>query len=339
MKIRCKLSGVNFEVQNFANTQIQGIHPLFSCDILTHMTFLPDWRAGRLTEDECRVLFCSMLYQTELVDFRTTPVPKFSTIQNNMEHLFQVLTWLPALTNVRKTLPSYVITHTTRHLANISVILNSWDTEKLNWREGYAREHARARAAQKEDALLHLIRDSSKKTRDYATQLGKWALEASDAPTVIRDSWLKLFQLKGLEVYGAKTAELSELLDWMVTRLQHGTSQAHTVLKHLRYLVAESQRADFGIGIDQDNPYIILEDTVESQNRQRIAASAPLEMPVKENYDTQLAYLRAKAAYNIAASEKAKQEQALAKLQKDNALDYPELEEDDDISNLGVDNV
>jgi hypothetical protein len=135
--------------------------------------------------------------------------------------------------------------------------------------------------------------------------------------------------LKGVNIYSAKTVDLEELVEHMTEHLEHGSIYATATLKHCRMLLEKNKTGlNFGLGIDVDHPFTIIEDSLEAHNKRLTAASAPAEEPLLHNYPTKLAFLRAKAAWNVAQSLKQQAEEFEASVDAvmtaDEALDREE---------------
>lgn len=316
MRVYCKYSGTEFAVDTFTQKMhVEGIHPIFFTPLKALLNRAGDWAAGRLNEKESKLLFLALFHNTELVDFRTTAHPEHRIVQLNMEVLLKFINWHTNISSPQLKLPRFVITPDTASLNNCRHWLEAWNDCRKNWENNYQIYTARKRVADKEAALERLIKSATRNPESYAGTLAAWAMEAGNVPKFLREYWTDLFKLKGIAVYSARGADLEELVEHMEEHLEvhTGTIYAHAVLRHIRILLAKNRAGiNFGLGMPdeelekldllemQNNPFKIVEDDVETYNREVAASTAPLREPVKQDYPNLVAFLRAKAAWILA---------------------------------------
>lgn len=348
MKVYCKKSGTNFLAEGFSHKmEIAGEHPIFSAPVKTLLNSRQNWYLGKLDERESKLLFLALMNSTGLVKFDVPAKPAASVIQSNMELLFNFIVWYNDIQLAQLKLPKFVINANTCTLSNVNTWLKVWQACRDDWKEGYASSTKRERLAQKEATLYKLIHSSLKKSDEYAGRLAAWAMDASDAPMNIREYWTELFKLKGLEVYNAHTASLEEMLDHMEDNLPIYDSSiyANSVLTHIRKIVYRNRAGlNFGLGMPTDellstdfekmerDPFRIVEDEIEEQNKADIALTAPEIEPIKSAYPSLLAFLRAKAAWTVSQATKNKAaaiEIAVDKQMKKDGLDIVGEDEED----------
>lgn len=318
MKVYCRYSGIEFIIENFSNISVEGVHPMFNATTKQLLSRTTDWAAGRLNEKERRIMFLSLLNSTELVEFRVAATPNDSIVQLNMEKLIRFAGWQNALTNPAVAFPRFVISHDTRYLENFRYWMDTWFEAKKDFEDGYKSFSDIAKLRNREVALERLIKNAQKTTEDFAGLLAIWAVDASQAPANLKDYWISLFKLKGLQVYNAKTVDLEELVEHMEEYLEHGSIYANATLRHCRTLLAKNRAGlNFGLGIPdeelekldlkkiQESPFIMLEDEVLTYNTKLAAADAPVDEPKENSYPSRLAYLRARASWQLA--QKARQ--------------------------------
>jgi len=313
MRLSCQYSGVEINVPGFASTRLTYVHPIFAAEPQWLLSRMGDWAAMKYNEEESKLLFLSLLHSTDLVEFRVTANPENQTVQLNMEPLARIVAWMMGLSRPQLVLPKFVIQQDNRRLTNVRYWIEKWYDARKEYEDGYAKHLLDVKLRDKESALERLIRDSQKKTDDYAGLLATWALQASNAPKGIYDYWRELFLLKGLKIYSARTVDLQELVDHMEEQLEHGTIFAAATMKHVRTLLAKNKAGlNFGLGIEDtdldeisDSPFKIVEGSIEEHNMQVIAAHAPAEMPLASQFTSRVAYLKAKAAWDLA--ERARQ--------------------------------
>lgn len=313
MRVYCQYSGVEYDLTGFGSTHLTYIHPIFAADSRWLLSRMGSWAAQKFTEEESKLLFLALLHATELVEFRSTANPEVSTVAMNMEPLARIYSWMLGLSRPQLIMPKFVIQHDNRQLKNVKHWIETWFGARKDYEDGYAKFLRDQKLIGKEEALERLIKNAQKTTDDYAGLLCTWALQATDSPKALHEYWRELFCLKGLKVYSARTVDLQELVDHMEEHLEHGSIFAAATLKHLRTLLRKNQAGlNYGLGIsDEDlaeidsSPFTIVEGGVEEHNMQVIAASAPTEEPLKKDFSSLVAYLRAKAAWEL--GQKAKQ--------------------------------
>lgn len=313
MRVYCKYSGIEYEVPNFAKLKLEGVHPLFYATTKQLLSRTTDWAAGRLNEQERRILFLAILHSTDLVEFRATAQPGDNIVQLNMESLIRFVGWQNAVSNPAIAFPRFVISHDTKDLSNFKHWMTAWYDAKKDFEDGYKSYAQGTKLRNREVALERLIKNAQKETSDYSRLLAMWAMDAANVPQSLHEYWTELFQLKGLQIYQARPADLDEVKEHMEEYLEHGSIYANATLRHVRILCAKNKAGlNYGLGIPDeelekldlqsisDSPYTIVEDEVMTYNTKLGAAGAPTEEPNPTAFPSRLAYLRAKAAWTLA---------------------------------------
>lgn len=331
MRVYCRLSGTEFSFPGFGNLQVLDRHPLFFASTKTLIAQAPNWKAGKLSADQSKVLFLALLYNTGLVDFKIVPDPSPSIVVQNMESAFHIAGWKDALPSqtLYERLPRFVINHTTKFLDNIPHWFEEWFKAREDWRDGYKTERMKEKLARREAILYGYIHSPSKNKTSYLRHLSEWTMTAlgKDVNEETQELWKKLFHLDGIEVYKTEYLDdLSDLLDWMNKRLQpyfgDGNLIATKAIRHIRELHFHCKAGfNYGLGMPSDEdekadaasqeyqltpdghrmlPYRFVEDPVERHNKEVIIQNAPLSLPLEKDYPSKLAYLRAKAAWEVA---------------------------------------
>jgi len=354
MQVYCKFSGVSFLAQHFTNKMnIEAVHPIFYAEQRQLLNRARDWAAKRLNDTESKLLFLALLNSTKLVDFHATAKPEPRIVNLNMPTLLAFISWHSDIRSPQLQLPRFVISHDNSSMNNCHILMKAWMECKEEWNSNYASATLRKKLEKKEAGLERFIRSGLKSTEDYAGRLASWALVAANAPTSLHEYWTQLFKLKGIEVFNARTVDLEELVEHMEENLEVGNIFSFSVLKHVRYLLMRNRAGlGFHLGMGEEetekldyealaaNPFTIVEEPIETYNRELIASKAPAKEPVERDYPNKVAYLRAKAAFIIAQKQyeelekKAKKEAAQM---TDDALDVvhdDEIDEDFDVSSF-----
>jgi hypothetical protein len=308
MKVYCQYSAAEYDVTGFGGTKLTYVHPIFAAEPKWLLSRMGHWAAQKFTPEESKLLFLAILHSTELVEFRATAHPENNIVQLNMEPLARIFSWMLGINRVHLVMPKFVIQTDNRRLLNIRHWIETWYDARKQFEDGYSRYLLDRKLADKEQALERLIKNSQRTTEDYAGLLCTWAMQASSAPKGMHEYWRELFCLKGLKIYAAKAIDLQELLDHLEECLEHGSIFAASTLKHIRTLVHKNKAGlNYGLGItDEDlaeiesSPFKIVEGSVEEHNIRVVAASAPEEEPIASKYSSRIAYLRDKAAWELA---------------------------------------
>lgn len=273
---------------------------------------------GRLQPQESRLLFLAILRSSELVEFRTTAVPSEATVAKNMEHLIRFISWATGLSFPERILPRFAITPETADLSNINHWLEAWENARAEFNAGYTPTSQLSNMRNREAALERLIKNSQKKVADYSRILASWAMDAANVPKALQEYWIQLMCLKGVAIYSAKEVDLEELVEHMIDNLDHGSIYSSKTLNLCKELLAKRKQGMLhGLGLEENaDGFTIIEDSIEAHNRRVAASKAPQELPVESNYPSKLAYLRAKAAWDVAQSLKQEDEAAEEDMQR-----------------------
>lgn len=345
MKIHCQYSGVSYDITGFGSTQLTYVHPIFTADARFLLSRMGTWSAQKYTPEESKLLFLGLLHSTTLVEFRHKAEPANTTVQLNMEALARFVSWMCGLSNPHVQFPKFVISRDNRGLLNVRYWIKTWQEAKEAFESGYTTQHVARQLRDKEAALERLIRTAGKSVDDYAGLLATWAMQATSVPTNIQDYWRSLFCLKGIAVYNARTADLEELLDHLEEYLEHGTIFAHQTLAHIRLILKKNKAGlHYGLGMSDEefnlietSPFRIVEGTVEQHNMDVVGASAPADEPRSENYPSRVAYLRAHAAWKLAARARAyaaEFTQQVEEVEKKSQRDSIDAEEDAEYTDM-----
>lgn len=351
MRVICKYSATEFKLPDFRSTLIEGIHPFFFLSTRELLPHVKDWSKQELSETEARVLFLALLasgtteideydergkkrkVRVPLVDFRTSAIPDHETVQKNMERLVKSMIWISNVATALLKLPRFVVSHDTRDLTNVHNWMTAWEDERKAFYESHKSKALAFKLSSLEEQLIRLIKTPHRSTESYAGTLIKWALDASGFPDKLlldretRAIYIKLFKLKGFDVFNADKDDLEDLLEWMETKLPHGTIMAAEVMSHLRKLSeAREKGLNKALGLIGGKTFELMDDPIAQHNMELIASRAPEVFPEAHLYPTRVAYLRARAAWNMAQELKSKfaaeQEEKRKRLQEIESLDF-----------------
>jgi hypothetical protein len=333
----CPISGTNYRTDNFSG-RWKGVvpqqHPIFSAPLDSLLQRSGDLVAGNLSPTENRLLFLALLFNTGQVSLEpgVCAEPSQQTILRNSEALIRFISWYDGVWKSRLFLPAIIIRHESRKIENIQHWLEAWNNAKETWENSKAARKSleahwqeETEQQRKEAALSRLIHSATKNPENYAGRLASWAMIAGKVPPDWREDWTKLFHLKGLDIFQAKNIDLQELVDHMEENLEvyHAPIFSTTVLSHVRRLLRMNS-AGLGTWIETGDstngsgtPWSILDDEVEEHNKTvAISRYAPPEGSPRPSdpgaYPNRLAFLRAKAAWELQEARRVELETSLA---------------------------
>lgn len=311
MKVRCSYSGVEFKAQGFGIFQTKSQHPLLSAPLLDLVRdILPLYYMDKLNEPEIRVLFVAFLKHSELVDFEHHAAPSLRTIHSNMQALVTTLDWSISKASTFS-LPRYRVTKANCTLRNIAQWISSWANARENWLDRQRMSGERTLFIIRQEALEKLIASAYRSPEQYAGRLAKWALEASEAHPDRIEEWTAIFKLREPAVFNADKDEIADLLDWLESKLDAvNNTVAQTAIKHIRTIAWKNDKGilygldDFEeeeytevLDKEKNTPYVML-SRHERMLRLTIEA-APSSVPEAKDYPTKVAYLVAKARWEV----------------------------------------
>lgn len=323
MKILCSKSGIEFTAEHFPGTFFSRelSHPIFSLEQKKLLSYTGKWAAGELTPTDSYLLFLALLNTSEQIQFRTsckrTPLTN-SIVANNMEYLVRTVIKLNAIRTPGTLFPYFAVTAETCTLANVHHWIEVWENCWRDFESGSRRDIIHRELARRETALQRMIKNPHKPIKEYAPQIAEWAATAGSFPTFLIPNpftkekkqitlstyWKEIIirSTRNEYLYTIPDNDLQELLDHCEENIPPGSIYSHALFDSLRN--AQKKKNNFlGLGdMDLRSTYQILEDPkdVESANFKAMIDSAPLEVPRREQYPTQFAYMKAKLRWDLA---------------------------------------
>ncbi len=323
MKILCSKSGIEFTAEHFPGTFFSRelSHPIFSLEQKKLLSYTGKWAGGELTPTDSYLLFLALLNSSEQIQFRTsckrTPLTN-SIVANNMEYLVRTVIKLNAIRTPGTLFPYFAVTAETCTLANVHHWIEVWENCWRDFESGSRRDIIHRELARRETALQRMIKNPHKPIKEYAPQIAEWAATAGSFPTFLIPNpftkekkqitlstyWKEIIirSTRNEYLYTIPDNDLQELLDHCEENIPPGSIYSHALFDSLRN--AQKKKNNFlGLGdMDLRSTYQILEDPkdVESANFKAMIDSAPLEVPRREQYPTQFAYMKAKLRWDLA---------------------------------------
>lgn len=323
MKATCAYSGIQFTCEHFpaSVSSSELVHPIFYLKASKLLSYIPAWADGSLNETDSYLLFLALLNSTEQVDWRTPILRTERTNQLvalNMEKLASLSTSILQVKKRREVLPAFTIAPDSRNLNNVADWLVVWEQALQDYKQGYRATTTLQKIRDAETYLERVIKDSTRDTSSFSKVLANWADLAGNFPRFLTTTpsgtkiplntyWKELIVRSCLAdgIFSISQKDLEELIEHCEQEIPHGSIYARRLMKVLKD-TAKSQRDFFG---DLDTSFTILnpDTSVEDANKVALMASAPSEVPVRGNYPTLAAYLRAKIAYDMVQTYQPKQ--------------------------------
>ncbi len=347
MKIRCRLSGIEFDTSGaFKHIRAVSAHPLMTLSKHDLLPIYDIWKEGNLNREETILLFVALLNSTNLFSFNVPARPAFPLCLLHMEKVAKHVFFMDTIGLPEKVYPGYSINRDNFTLENIFVLLQRWDIAKENWYDKFKNAALREKLEHLEAQLAKSLRSSMKKDPRFLDKLAKWTMDATKAPLDKRKEWISLYKIEGLALFEKGVKEkLVELYEYVDLQLAEGWSQQSGYygklskghLQKLLFLVEkgigysldrrlneDGELEDISIeeAIEQESDGWMLIDEVEESNVKIAASEAPLVEPDKKNFDLntlkgRVAFASSKSAWNAAERLRMEQVERDGKEKKD----------------------
>lgn len=328
--ILCALSGIEFKCEHmhFHSTSRESHHPIFDIPAPKLLKLLDRWLDQDMNNIENYLLYLALWNSTGLIDFRYPAIQTFETasiVARNLVPLAKMVELVinagPSISSEILHLPTFVITPDTASLEDSEEWLRIWRSCYADYQNSYVTATALDKLTRMESILERYIKDKTKDISSYAKQLANWAYDAGrfdihaayvvlneyDKPEVMSSYWKRIIIAcaKSESIWEIPAIDLQDLIEHCEEHIYHGDIFAHTLMSLLR-AGAERRKnfTDFG-SIDLGNGNITFrildaDASVEDANKLACIDSAPKEIPVRGNYPSQIAFLRAKMNYKLA---------------------------------------
>jgi len=320
MKILCALSGVQFTCEHFPASldAREACHPIFYIPQKRLLGYAAKWAAGELTSTDSYLLFLALLNSTDQVEFRV-PAQRTShgdsIIAQYMEDLIHIIGKINIIKHPNFHIPKFVISPETKTLETAHYWIVVWENCYKDFLSGDASYRKSRKLADRETALTKLLR-SAEKESTYASSLAEWAAIAGDFPNSqihatpigavnLSEYWKCIIRkcCRSESIFQIPEKDLQELIEHCEENIDHGSIFSHALMKLLRN-GRTKQKNFLGFGdLDiRSGTYKLLsdEDTVEDANKLAMIQSAPTEEPHLAAYPNRLAFLKAKAKWDMA---------------------------------------
>jgi hypothetical protein len=324
-RILCAYSGIEFQVEHFPHmylTSRECFHPIFTLSSKKLLaTYSHKWADGELTETENYLLYLALLNSTDRIEWRVPAIRTSLTssiIAKNMYALIQIVGKIDlASNNPALNLPYFVISPDTKDLSTSGDWIKIWNENWDDFQNGYRSSILREKISRREQALERFIKDKNKPVESYAGILAEWACDAAEFPLFLvtydgkemtcAEYWKMIIRkcARSESIFSISDTDLDELIEHCEEHLdiQFAGIFSHSVMFLLRE--GRKRKQNFlGLGefVPLGTTYTMVEEgeSVQTSNVKALISAAPSKLPVKEDYPSLIAYLRAKAAYDVA---------------------------------------
>jgi len=327
MKVICPKSGLSYYANVGYGIAISP-HPIFSLPLSKLIAQLEDWASGKLTGTDEYLL--GLAFLAKAPTHWTSPTKQEQAgpiITTNLESLSKVVLRLHTLS--LEDVPSFVINKNTAGLEQlpnwINVLNEALAAQVATVRAG----RIAGRIARQEESITKLInRGLDRSGSKLAGLVASWAAIAGDFPTfktVVQGKevtcsvyWQSIIQIAWTGNYiaalqnGVTPSDVKELIEHCEDQIPHGSTHSYLLMKTLRGLydlisefrpvspiVVNEPDADITDGADS-------KETITSTNAnnsttittvtstETLAAAIPLPEPARNQFKSQMDYLRAR---------------------------------------------
>lgn len=298
-------------------------HPIFRAksSIIFHKDMVHRFMFAE-NPNEKKLIFLAILNATYLVDFEYPANPSLHTLEANFLLLIELAQWVRfAEYQLAKivTFPRYVIRKDNADLLSIKAWLHSIEDIRVKVNKKELERDKNAALLQREMEIKKELGEAIAVGKAFTPKLAKWALDLCDVTIRHKDysKWMKILCLPTAEAWIVNLADYYELRDLLQENLPflEDNPQAISVMHQMNSLIAECRRGftDFSIftdtGEDSVKDFEILEDGSEHVVAHKINQQfrdIPTDEPILKNYPNKIAFLLAKAKWDLAKRNKDK---------------------------------
>lgn len=319
-KILCAISGVEFECSYLPISlhSREYAHPIFALPQKKLLGLYQKYRHNELDSTSSYLVFLAYLHSTDLIDWRVpakrTPFTE-SLIANNFDSLVSVIEKMNVIRNPSVEFSKIAINSTTCDLSTVEYWIAAWESTYEDFTSGYATAKHKADLHSLESKLEYLCKDVNRSETLFATRIAEWAAKAGDFPKFaisyngkqipLYEYWKLIIRkcVNQESIFQIPSSDLQELIEHCEIYIDAGSIYGHALFKILKE-GREKQKDFLGLG---DFNFTILEkgdDSVEAANKLAIITNAPESEPIRIQYPSQFAYLKAKLAWDMAKESK-----------------------------------
>ena len=329
MRLTCQYSKISFNTSAFIGTEINApvacVHPIFYADFEYLTACYKAWEEGKVHEKrDQRLLFLALLNSSDHVDWYHSADPKADTVAANMELLFRTASWVNDVMLPSLKLPRFAINESTSKLANIKDWLGAWNEVRDDFDRGYLSRSEQEQKARKQAALDLLTdrkhKDDTSKQRHaaYLRSLADWAEIALQFPKALATYWKQIIRcqsaLAALD-FSSRIVDIEELVEHIEEFGEYDSVHYYALLAQVRQVLSDAKGESIS---SLDFASLLREPSLPERTYSREAGSstealevarqiaqAPLERPLRTQFESSIKYNLALARWTLAQQQKA----------------------------------
>jgi len=306
MKITCSYSGIHFETPDFPFLPIipsgSHIHPIFSLESAQIESLYTSYLNSQLSDTESYLLLIALLDRTSLMLYRHPIAPGNHYAQLTalyIERLYSISTRLNAIHHPNLSAPKIIISEENCDLINIKEWIIVWEQAYDDFKSGQLESNYRDALQKKENALSKFIKSPQIPPEKYAHVLADWAALAANFPPEYVDYWKEIIVScydfgKIIRTQQIHLEDLIEYCEENIDEFSCGSIFSNALFNCLQEGL-DSLNDFYSVGFTQ-----LDSSQAEQETLIQIISNAPDKEPMRENYSTPFAYLKAKMAWNSA---------------------------------------
>ena len=297
-KLRCPISGLLYACDHIPITcSIK--HPIFTLQPKKLIGLYARYTKNDLSPTDSYLLLLALLNTIDSLEWRVpcalvpTATATAALIANNIAQLVVVLEKTNAITVPSFTQPGYVINYENSDLSNLPVYIKAWKSNILDFHFAYKEDKILAKTRNIEATLQKLINNGE--DRLSSIKLADWAHLCASFPVDKEEHYKKLIRscYNQEKMFKYKIPEIEEVRDYCLAYIEPGSIYSYALHKVLEQ----------GMQLNKSYLGYTLLDTASlgsSSELAILAAKAPEELPLAQDYATSTEFLKAKLRYNVA---------------------------------------
>lgn len=331
MKILCGLSSIEFETTHFpfSLTSRESHHPVFDIPQKKLLPLIQRYHDGDFSPEDSYLYYLALFNSTELIHWRLPAIRTTLTtsiVARNVDSLHEMVQMMNVMGADKIKgilhLPQFVFDIETRDLSSTHTWIQIWDNACDEYENGYVKSTNDEKRKRREDVLERFIKDKSKDISSYAGHLAEWAVLAgkleiehnynipdeNDKPIPLTEYWKRIIRkcAKGDGLFDIPMYDLQDMQNYFETEVEFYGIFSQCLLTLLRVSIDRKKNyldlRDVDLSPDGTTFRILDADAdVADANMLAIIDSAPKKAPIRSDYPSSIAFLRAKMNYQMAS--------------------------------------
>lgn len=324
-KVTCAISGLTFTTSHLTSLVIphtEGyVHPVFCLPKHQLHKLYTEHTRGKLVPTDSYLLFLALAHSSEQVTWRTpaTLEPNLpdsvSFIEKNIAQLVAVLEKTAIIAHPSFEQPHFTVTLHNSKLDTLPNWIGAWEENIKGFYNMQASDREKEELSVLTNRLANLTLGGEDVARHVAT-IAVWADKAATFPLDKADLYKKTIRscFNIDKMFNTPLDLLKEIKDYCECNIDAGSIHFHTVLevlkqgiaRHVDYLGGSSLALGYTLlptSLSTSNPADKARIQAELLNQAEIAAiaaKAPEKEPLKQDYPSLSAYIKARLAWKVA---------------------------------------